>query len=71
MPGAVIRIAVKAGDHVVKGQSLLWIEAMKMEHTVSATITGEVSEMLVESGQQVELGTTLAVITAEDEESAA
>ncbi|MBB0992583.1 MAG: biotin carboxylase N-terminal domain-containing protein [Dietzia sp.] len=71
MPGAVIRVAVKPGDLVEKGQPILWIEAMKMEHSVTAAVTGEVSEVLVSQGDQVEVDAPLAVITASDEEAEA
>ncbi|MDX2358144.1 biotin carboxylase N-terminal domain-containing protein [Dietzia sp. PP-33] len=63
MPGAVIRVAVSVGDTVTAGQPLLWMEAMKMEHTISAAVDGIVSELPVEVGSQVESGTILAVVT--------
>ena len=63
MPGAVIRVAVSVGDEVTAGQPLLWMEAMKMEHTISAAVDGVVSELPVEVGSQVESGTVLAVLT--------
>lgn len=63
MPGAVIRVAVSVGDQVTAGQPLLWMEAMKMEHTIAAAVDGIVSELPVEVGSQVESGTVLAVVT--------
>ena len=63
MPGSVIRVAVSVGDTVTAGQPLLWMEAMKMEHTISAAVDGIVSELPVEVGTQVESGTVLAVVT--------
>ncbi|MGN0101507.1 MAG: biotin carboxylase N-terminal domain-containing protein [Dietzia sp.] len=63
MPGAVIRVAVSVGDTVTAGQPLLWMEAMKMEHTISAAVDGIVTELPVEVGTQVESGTVLAVVT--------
>jgi len=68
MPGSVIRIAVAVGDHTEAGQPLLWLEAMKMEHTVSAAVAGVVDELLVIVGQQVELAQVLVVVTAATEE---
>lgn len=53
MPGSVLRIDVAAGDSVEPGQSLLVLEAMKMEQTVSAELSGTVTEVLVNQGQQV------------------
>ena len=70
MPGAVVRIAVEVGDTVVAGQPLMWLEAMKMEHAISAPADGVVSEITVSVGQQVEQGTALAVVDSEsDDES--
>jgi propionyl-CoA carboxylase alpha chain len=65
MPGTVIRIAVAQGDPVAPGQPLLWIEAMKMEHPVSAPADGQIAELRVQVGQQVQVGTVLAVIEPE------
>ena len=62
MPGKVVSFAVKAGDKVSKGQALAVMEAMKMEHTISAAIDGIVTELPVEVGTQVESGTILAVV---------
>jgi propionyl-CoA carboxylase alpha chain len=56
---------VAVGDKVVRGQPLLWLEAMKMEHTVSAPTDGIVAELGVGRGQQVEVGAVLAVVQAE------
>lgn len=66
MPGAVIRVAVSVGDTVTAGQPLLWMEAMKMEHTIAAAVDGIVTELPVEVGTQVESGTVLAVVTEPD-----
>lgn len=71
MPGAVIRVAVAVGDTVTVGQPLLWMEAMKMEHTISAAIDGIVTELPVEVGSQVESGTVLAVVADPADDSAA
>ncbi|WP_045823827.1 biotin carboxylase N-terminal domain-containing protein [Williamsia herbipolensis] len=62
MPGSVIRIAVAVGDEVTQGQPLLWLEAMKMEHTVAAPSDGVVTELAVTAGQQLAVGDVLAVI---------
>jgi propionyl-CoA carboxylase alpha chain len=65
MPGTVLRIAVSAGDRVRAGQPMLWLEAMKMEHQITAPADGVVSELPVAVGQQVGVGTVLAVVAAE------
>ena len=48
-----------------QGQPLLWLEAMKMEHTIAAPADGVVGELRVEAGQQVEVGAVLAVVGEE------
>ncbi|MGV9712892.1 ATP-binding protein [Gordonia sp. NPDC003424] len=68
MPGSVIRIAVVEGDRVTAGQPLLWLEAMKMEHTVAAPADGIVATLSVEAGQQLSVGDVLAVISEETTE---
>ncbi len=59
MPGSVLEVRVNPDDEVVAGQVLLVLEAMKMEHPVPAPRDGTVSQVLVEVGQQVELGLVL------------
>ncbi len=66
MPGSVLRVAVAQGDFVQAGQPLLWLEAMKMEHQISASVDGVVVELDVKVGQQVEVGTVLAVVAQEE-----
>jgi propionyl-CoA carboxylase alpha chain len=61
-PGSVVRVAVTVGDHVERGQPLLWLEAMKMEHAVNAPTAGIVAELPVAAGQQVDVGSVLAVV---------
>ncbi|MEV6640251.1 acetyl-CoA carboxylase biotin carboxylase subunit [Amycolatopsis sp. NPDC051371] len=63
MPGTVLVVKVAAGDVVKAGTPLLVVEAMKMEHTVTAPIDGVVSELPVRAGQQVALDETLAIVT--------
>ena len=62
MPGKVVEIKVKKGSAIKKGDTLIILEAMKMEHKVSAPANGKVTEILVEKGEQVENGTTLVVV---------
>lgn len=61
MPGKVIDLRVQAGDRVEAGQTLVVLEAMKMEHPMSAAEDGVVTEVRVELGDQVESGTLLLV----------
>jgi 3-methylcrotonyl-CoA carboxylase alpha subunit len=60
MPGKIALAPVAAGDAVVQGQTILVLEAMKMEHALTAPFDGAVSELSVEAGQQVREGAILA-----------
>ncbi|MFG2832882.1 biotin carboxylase N-terminal domain-containing protein [Streptomyces sp. NPDC048434] len=75
MPGTVVRIAagLTEGDRVEAGQPLLWLEAMKMEHKITAPAAGTLTALPVHTGQQVEVGALLAVVaeTAAAEETVA
>ncbi len=66
MPGSVLRIGAAAGDTVKAGQPLIWLEAMKMEHTVTAPSDGVLVELNVEPGQQVDVGAVLARVDNEE-----
>jgi propionyl-CoA carboxylase alpha chain len=66
LPGTVIKVAVAAGDSVTAGDTLVAIEAMKMEHEVRAPSDGTVTEVHVSAGEQVEAGRLLVVIDATD-----
>ncbi|MFE9765563.1 acetyl/propionyl/methylcrotonyl-CoA carboxylase subunit alpha [Streptomyces sp. NPDC005808] len=63
MPGTVTVVKVAVGDEVAAGQSLLVVEAMKMEHVISAPHAGTVSELDVTPGTTVAMDQVLAVIT--------
>ena len=69
MPGTVLVVKVAAGDQVTAGQPLLVVEAMKMEHTITAKVDGVVSELTVRAGQQVALNEILAVVTPSEDPS--
>ncbi|MFF4355967.1 acetyl/propionyl/methylcrotonyl-CoA carboxylase subunit alpha [Streptomyces sp. NPDC001604] len=63
MPGTVTVVKVAVGDEVSAGQSLLVVEAMKMEHVISAPHAGTVAELDVTPGTTVAMDQVLAVIT--------
>ncbi|HYQ31715.1 MAG TPA: biotin carboxylase N-terminal domain-containing protein [Lapillicoccus sp.] len=67
MPGTVVRVAVEAGARVEAGQPVLVLEAMKMQHTVSAPGAGVVTRIDVEPGTQVAAGEVLAVVEGEEQ----
>ncbi|QFZ76210.1 acetyl-CoA carboxylase biotin carboxylase subunit [Streptomyces fagopyri] len=67
MPGTVTVVKVAVGDEVTAGQSLLVVEAMKMEHVISAPHAGTVSELDVTPGTTVAMDQILAVITPYEE----
>ena len=62
MPGKVIAINVAAGDSVEKGQTVAVMEAMKMEHSLTAPRDGVVAEIGAELGAQVAEGTVLVAL---------
>ncbi|UUO04024.1 hypothetical protein M4D79_10230 [Mycolicibacterium novocastrense] len=72
MPGSVVAVGVADGDRVTTGTVVVTVEAMKMEHALSAPVDGVV-ELLVAEGDQVKVGQPLAKViadpTVEKEES--
>jgi acyl-CoA carboxylase subunit alpha len=68
MPGNVIRLGAAVGDTVTAGQPLIWLEAMKMEHTITAPADGVLTQLNVNTGQQVEVGAVLARVEASSTE---
>lgn len=65
MPGLVIGTPIEVGESVSQGQTIIVLEAMKMENDLSAPISGILKELRVSKGQTVDHGEALAVITAE------
>ncbi|MFE1273119.1 acetyl/propionyl/methylcrotonyl-CoA carboxylase subunit alpha [Streptomyces sp. NPDC058757] len=70
MPGTVVRLAdgLAVGDRVEAGQPLLWLEAMKMEHRVTAPASGTLTALHAAPGRQVEVGALLAVVQTDAQE---
>ncbi|WP_436757259.1 biotin carboxylase N-terminal domain-containing protein [Streptosporangium sp. V21-05] len=66
MPGTVLVVKASQGERVAEGQPLLIVEAMKMEHTVTAPIGGVVTELRVRAGQAVAMDAVLAVVLGEE-----
>lgn len=62
MPGKVIDLKVKVGSKVKKGETLVILEAMKMEHQVKASEDGKVSKLLIRKDDQLENGALLMVV---------
>jgi len=62
MPGRIIAVSVAKGDKVAKGQKLVTLEAMKMEHSLVAPFDGVVAELEASEGGQVSEGTLLALV---------
>ncbi|MFJ9741662.1 acetyl/propionyl/methylcrotonyl-CoA carboxylase subunit alpha [Streptomyces sp. NPDC101166] len=67
MPGTVTVVKVAVGDEVAAGQSLLVVEAMKMEHVISAPHAGTVAELDVAPGTTVAMDQVLAVVAPHEE----
>ncbi|MEU4133188.1 acetyl/propionyl/methylcrotonyl-CoA carboxylase subunit alpha [Streptomyces wuyuanensis] len=68
MPGTVTVVKVAVGDEVEAGQSLLVVEAMKMEHVISAPHAGTVTELDVTPGTTVVMDQVLAVVAPHGDE---
>jgi 3-methylcrotonyl-CoA carboxylase alpha subunit len=66
MPGRIIAVDVAVGDRVAKGQKLVTLEAMKMEHSLVAPFDGTVAELTAIEGGQVSDGMVLARIEKDD-----
>jgi acetyl/propionyl-CoA carboxylase alpha subunit len=68
MPGTVVKVIVSEGDEIIVNQSLVIVEAMKMENEVRSPVDGVVSKVNVAAGDSV--GTTDAMIEIEPKEAA-
>jgi len=63
MPGKVVRLLVKEGEHVESGQGLLVVEAMKMQNEIRSPKSGIVERVLAKEGQPVNAGEALCVVS--------
>ena len=64
MPGVILAVRVAERERVTRGQALIVMEAMKMEHTLAAATAGIVTELSVQAGQRVRDGDALLKVTA-------
>jgi 3-methylcrotonyl-CoA carboxylase alpha subunit len=62
MPGRIVQVMSRPGETVKKGQALLILEAMKMEHTITAPADGVVKEIHFAAGEQVVEGAELVTL---------
>ena len=62
MPGKILEIKTKIGDHVESGQPLVILEAMKMENVMTAPASGVVKEIPIQVGVNVNQGEKLVII---------
>ena len=62
MPGTVVRIEAVTGEHVSAGQVVVAIEAMKMEHAITAPAAGQLTEVRVAVGDQIDAATVVAIM---------
>jgi biotin carboxyl carrier protein len=63
MPGLVLKLVVKQGDVVAKGAPLIILEAMKMEHQITAPFDGTVAAIHCKEGELVQPGVDLVDVT--------
>jgi 3-methylcrotonyl-CoA carboxylase alpha subunit len=67
MPGRIVRVLTAEGRHVAKGERLIVLEAMKMEHTLAAARAATVDKVLVSEGEQVQDGRVLVTLTSDED----
>ena len=68
MHGAVTQVAVEVGERVQRGDKLVILEAMKMEHAIEADVDGTVTEVHASPGQQVAADAVLVIIEADEDD---
>ncbi len=62
IPGKIISVSVKVGDKVKEGDTLCFLESMKMENPILAPVTGKVTKVVLSPGQVVNSGDLVATI---------
>ncbi|MDK2951319.1 MAG: glutaconyl-CoA/methylmalonyl-CoA decarboxylase subunit gamma [Kosmotogales bacterium] len=62
MAGTILEVFVSEGDKIAKGQKVLILEAMKMEHSILSDFDGTVSVLKAKTGQNVDAGEVLAIL---------
>ena len=62
MPGTILKVNVNAGDSVNEGDTVVVLEAMKMENEIPAPCSGKIAAVNVKQGDSVETGSVLVVI---------
>ena len=67
MPGKVVKLLVKEGDAIEEGQTLLILEAMKMQNEYKSTASGKITKLFAQEGAAVETGAPLLVIKPNEE----
>lgn len=67
MPGKIVKILAKVGDTAKKGDSVMVMEAMKMENEIRVTTCGKITKICVKEGQAVETGSILIELDPETE----
>ena len=68
MPGRIVKLLVKPGDRVKKGQDLIIVEAMKMENKIASPINGVVKRVFFPEGDQIEVNVPLIEIEEDHSE---
>ena len=69
MNGTMVSVLVQPGELVSKNQSLMIMEAMKMEHTIKAPSNGTINEVFFQAGDMVDGGAELLAFTAQENTS--
>jgi glutaconyl-CoA/methylmalonyl-CoA decarboxylase subunit gamma len=62
IPGLILEVKVKVGDPVNAGQTVIIMEAMKMENRITTLVAGTVTDILVQKGSEVSTGSTLLIV---------
>jgi acetyl/propionyl-CoA carboxylase alpha subunit len=69
MPGMIVEVLAKPGDHLLRGAKIAVLEAMKTQLPLAMPFAGVVEQVFVKSGQQVEQDAPIAIVSAETSHS--